>query len=471
MANILFYELNEVPIKLFEFYAKSFPNSSFAYLLNRSNLYETHAADIGDLSPWISWPTLHRGVSNIDHGISDLGQDLSRIDNTFPPIWQILANAGIKVGMFGSLQSYPLPIDAESYAFYIPDTFAASPDTYPASLNSFQSFNLSMTQANGRNVVSKVPKKEAMRFVLNAPFMGLTATTTLNLLYQLGAEKFDRARIVRRRSSQAEIAFDLYFALLKKTNPNISFFFTNHLASSMHRYWPTIFPEDYHKNSFDEEWIRTWQNEIPHSVKIANAHLKRLISYANSTKTRLVVASSMGQGAVDGAELINNQVLIHDISKLLSFCGINKNDWEPRLAMAPRVVVRPKSQDFFTQLEKLQNISVCGSKINVEIHSTGDVRFDIFLFNVNTLEAYYKSQKLDPNQLGIRRVDLQDASGSNAYHIPEGLLIDYNPTSRGSLPNLIWEKLSVLEVAPSLLRYFGIPSRAYMQTDCGLFKN
>ena len=59
------YELNEVPKKLFDYFATANPKSAFATLRNKAKLYQTYSADIGHLSPWITWttPTLSNGTS------------------------------------------------------------------------------------------------------------------------------------------------------------------------------------------------------------------------------------------------------------------------------------------------------------------------------------------------------------------------------------------------------------------------
>ena len=107
--SVIVYELNEVPKRLFDFYSQAFPSSAFAILRHQSTLFRTLTADIGNLSPWITWPTMHRGVSNVDHEISELGQNLQAVNKEFPNVYEILAKDGIRVGVFGSLQSYPLP--------------------------------------------------------------------------------------------------------------------------------------------------------------------------------------------------------------------------------------------------------------------------------------------------------------------------------------------------------------------------
>ena len=84
MNNIIFYELNEVPLQVLNRFVKLYPNSAFASLSKSSNVYETVNNDIGHLSPWITWPTLHRGVNNSIHNISDFGQNLSTINKLYP---------------------------------------------------------------------------------------------------------------------------------------------------------------------------------------------------------------------------------------------------------------------------------------------------------------------------------------------------------------------------------------------------
>ena len=104
------------------------------------------------LHPWCTWPTLHRGVDSNTHGILRLGQNLGAINEQYDSIWSLLADAGVKTGVFGSFNSNPLPADHEKYAFYIPDVFGSAEECWPESLNAFQRFNLKMTGASARNV-------------------------------------------------------------------------------------------------------------------------------------------------------------------------------------------------------------------------------------------------------------------------------------------------------------------------------
>ncbi|MEO1530360.1 MAG: hypothetical protein AAFX06_33645 [Planctomycetota bacterium] len=464
------YELNEVPKRLFDFYADAFPKSAFAKLRGRSELFETRTADVGHLSPWITWPSLHRGVSNLQHEISDLGQDLTEVNKEFPSVFSILADQDVKVGVFGSLQSYPMPENLDNYSFYVPDTFAAGSECFPKQLSDFQAFNLSMVKSSGRNVGGGVAVRELAKFLKNARQLGLTLSTVGKLVHQLASERVTPDRKVRRRSSQVEIAFDLYYKQLKETLPDVSFFFTNHVASSMHRYWPTVFPKDYEENKFESEWLERWKKEIPHAVRIANHQLGLLIELCDAKAMELIVCSSMGQGAVQDASPISKQVLITNIKKLLEYIGMTEADWEARLAMAPRVVVKPVSDRFVPALEKLNHLKINGHPLECVVTSTGDVRFKVEIFDIDELDIRDNGVQLDPNSLGIEIIDLQDATGSYAYHIPEGILLHYKP-ARHNAPDGAkrWRSVSALDVCPSLISSFGGSVPGYMTGESGLF--
>lgn len=463
--------MNEVPKKLFDFYADAKPNSSFGILKARSNLYTTSTADLGHLSPWVTWPTLHRGVSNVEHKISDLGEDLSRRDEALPPIWKILASQGVSVGVFGSLHSYNLANNLEDYKFFVPDTFAAGPECFPEDLNAFQKFNLSMVMKNGKNVTSKIAMHEAAEFLLKAPYLGLRGATMLRLAKQVMEEKLNPDRLVRRRTSQAEIAFDFYYKQLQKTKPDVSFFFTNHVASSMHRYWPTIFPKDYEEGKFDASWLKQWSMEIPHAVRVADQQLSLLINFAKNNGYRLVVLSSMGQGAVDDAEAIHSQILITDLKALMAYLGFSADEWEPKLAMAPQVVASVDTDGLEARLKVLDEIRVNGETLNYKIMENVGVQFDIHCFNqeaVNAIDG--NGDTINPADLGLSVVHLQDAAAAYAYHIPEGILLEYDPSKTDPVPQSNWEHVSVLDVAPSLLKQFNVDKPGYMTGDDSLFK-
>src|SRR6266853_981744 len=264
--KIVLFELNEVPFRIFDEFCKWRPRSTLAKILPHCSQYQTFSEDRGSLSPWKTWPTVHRGVNDELHLIHDFGQDLRDVDREYPPIWQILSKSGITTGVCGSLHSYPMPEDLHGFKFYLPDTFAAGSECFPRNLSLFQDFNLSMARDSARNVDSRVPWGSALRLLAVSRDLGLRLETFADVGRQLVSERLRQSRLVRRRTYQSVLAFDIFMKQLVDTKPMFATFFTNHVASSMHRYWAAVFPQDYATFEYDERWVKTYRHEIEFSM-------------------------------------------------------------------------------------------------------------------------------------------------------------------------------------------------------------
>lgn len=468
--KLIFYELNEVPLRIFDHFAKLMPNSALGKLARHARRYETYAEDSGHLSPWVTWPTLHRGVTNLSHEISHFGQDLGPANKEFPPIWSLLARAGVRTGMFGSLQSYPLPDDLDNYAFYVPDTFAAGPECFPKRLEAFQRFNLAMVDRSARAVDSGIALPEAMKFLRAAPGLGLRGSTTAKLVSQLASEQVKPERIVRRRTSQVQIAFDFFLAGLKRERPDAAFFFTNHVASSMHRYWPALFPDDYKVFRFDQDWLAQWGGEIPFAMREAAAQLHDLIRFVDSTPGyALVVAGSMGQEALQRRKRVDRELNLIDYGAFARAMGLQPGEWSKERAMAPRYMYAiPERAAMDRFIQAASSLRINGG--HPEVLRIGEDRACVALGFQNlpddAIEIELMGAPVDPAALGLKNMSLQDAAGANAYHIPEGMCLIYEPGTAPHAPET--RKVSTIEFAPSILANFGVEAPAYMEPPLAL---
>jgi hypothetical protein len=75
--------------------------------------------------------------------------------------------------------------------------------------------------------------------------MGMRFKTATDIAAQLVDERINKWKVIRRRTYQSIISFDIFYKQLETHKPDFSTFFTNHVASSQHRYWAAAFPEDY----------------------------------------------------------------------------------------------------------------------------------------------------------------------------------------------------------------------------------
>ena len=73
-------------------------------------------------------------------------------------------------------------------------------------------------------------------------------------------------------------------------------FFTNHVASIMHRFWPSYYPLDYEQLNVSNEWIQRFKGEIPRAMKSTTDYVDSLVKFIDSRNdVQLWVVSALGQ--------------------------------------------------------------------------------------------------------------------------------------------------------------------------------
>jgi hypothetical protein len=72
--SVVVYELNEVPWSIVDLYRQHRSGSNLASLLSTGQALTTIDEDPAALSPWRTWPTLHKSMCTEEHNSYDLGQ-------------------------------------------------------------------------------------------------------------------------------------------------------------------------------------------------------------------------------------------------------------------------------------------------------------------------------------------------------------------------------------------------------------
>jgi len=457
--GVFLFELNEVPFRVLDDYAKANPASCVARLLSSSHQFETYSQDSA-LSPWVTWPTVHRGVTDKTHKLQNFGEDLTEADGSYPPLWSMLARAGVRTGQFASLHSYPLPGNLEPYDYYMPDTFAPESSAHPADLSIFQEFNLSMARASVRNVSTSIPVGNAFRLLRKSRSLGLRAGTLKEVAGQVLGEKFQPWKRVRRRIYQSVLAFDVFLRQFESKKPRFTTFFTNHVASSMHRYWAARYPEDYTQLKFEQDWIHRYRGEIDFAMNKFESCLRKLLKVLDSNYL-VFVASSMGQAAASG-EPIKSQLYLTQPARFMSALGLTSSEWSERPAMAPRisVVVQETAADRFRG--GLETLTVDGTPLKYQERERGF--FSLFFGQRNLKEevqsALLAGRPIPFDQLGLEKTAIEDESGSSAYHVREGSLLVLDPRKPPSGPQR--SRIDTTEIAPTILKILGVAPPPYM---------
>jgi hypothetical protein len=452
--KIICYELNEVPWTVVDNYIAKKPNSSLAKIVQNSCQLTTVTYDSGELTPFFTWPTLHRGVYNDVHKIYFINQEIL---TSYAPVWEILAQQNYKVGVFGSLHSWPIP-DSQTYSFFVPHTFARDAQTLPKELEHFQALNLEQTQRDGGAVVAQVKIKKYVKHLGKLIASGLKFITALKLGQHLVAEKINPNYKSRRSIMQAPLAFDFYWKLLKTHHPDFSCFFSNHVAGMMHRYWKYAYPEDfsYDLNSKKDYFFA---KNIEKAMDIADAQLKKFKNLCDRQGFTLLVVSSMGQEAIKRG-IYEGELRLKDpdlfINKL-GFSGRVRNV----LSMQPYNAFVCDSIEEITSFKKateqLQDEE--GRCLFTYIIADKTINLKLTGYSKKVLrenKVYFNGAAVAPEDLGISIVHRDVGTG---YHKPEGIAVFYGKNVQ---KNTSRKQIESVQILPTILDYYQVEKQAYM---------
>lgn len=426
---ILLLEINEVPWKLVDLYLQ---NRKFKYLkeffLGAQNMTSI-AVDSGELSPWVTWPSLHRGMSNTEHGILNLGQDVATFKGV--PIWDEYLHNGHSVGVFGSFQSWPPKVPGVN-GFFIPDTFAHDEKCFPEFLQPLQKFNLSQVRENGRLI-----EKKSLRLKDFIALFGclvkakVQISTYVQIIKQLVMERFDRTYLERRRVFQTILFWDIFKGLYKPKNPPLfATFFTNHLASAMHRFWHHLFPEEFagHKISKHLKLDQSHKKTVDFSMMVLEKIIADAFQMIKQNPDLIVIfASSMGQDTIYRESHEGVEAAIKNVTLLLQALDVDKREFKELLAMVPQVSIEVMNQQLrgkiiqlLQQIKKtdgnvLFNVSEQGDSLTITITRPTRADFEKGGFN-------FEGKFIRFSDAGI---NLFEREPGTAYHIPEGIFSIY----------------------------------------------
>ena len=123
--KVLLLEINEVTWDLIDNFIAAGKLPNFERLKKEGTWGTPLSVDRPpQLDPWITWTTVYTGQPQSEHNVFFLQQPPETIKAK--RIWERCQEHGLKVGVYGSLCSWPpRPVNG----FYVPDTFSPDPQT------------------------------------------------------------------------------------------------------------------------------------------------------------------------------------------------------------------------------------------------------------------------------------------------------------------------------------------------------
>jgi hypothetical protein len=146
--------------------------------------------------------------------------------------------------------------------------------------------------------------------------------------------------------------------------------------------------------------------------------------------SQLWIASSMGQRATM-AETLETQVYLTNPHRFLEAMGLPGEDvWERRPAMLPHfnLVVEDKYVEPFG--DALRTVRVGGEPLHFKESDNGFFSLGFGQANLHDRPdvVTVAGEPRPMASLGLETVEIEDRSGTTAYHVPEGILAIYDPS-------------------------------------------
>lgn len=465
--KVLLIELNEITWTLVEPLVERGALPTFARLMREGATGSPVSVDLPpQLDPWITWTTVYTGRPQADHNVYFLQQPPETIRAR--RIWEIADEAGLSVGVYGSLCTWP---PRAVRGFYVPDTFAPTPETHPPGLQPIQQLNLTYTRS------VRLPGDAdgvAFKARLGAKLvrLGLGPRTAARVAGQLARERVEPHSRWRRVALQPLVNFDFFGRLYKKFRPDYASFHSNHVAHYMHTYWKAMQPEAFPQETTAEE-IKRYGRAIEHGYRTADELLARVLRLLDRD-TVLVVASSMGQkpfisplkkgkriGQLRSLERLVEIIGAEGQVRTLPTMSDQFNLYADDRPTMTRVSERLRAAYVDSPERPMFNVDTLENSLTVTLKHYDETHEDSRCYFPHANGHPNGDAVHDPGREAFRYEDLVYGTGmvKAGCHDPRGVLMIYGA---GVEPGARIGECDNLDIAPTLLTLLGLPVPAEM---------
>ncbi len=459
--KVILVELNEITWRLIEPLRAKGCLPTFSAFIQQGTRGSPVAPEVHpNLDPWISWTTVYTGRPQEEHGVRFLEQPPETVKG--PRIWDLAADAGKTLGIFGSIMSWPPREDIKG--FWVPSTFSPGPETFPKELRPIQELNLTHTRshtplATGEKRPGLFKRAMALRK------LGLKLSSVSRVLSFLARTRVQSHRKWEKVSLQPLINMDFFERLYREYQPDLATFHSNHVAHYQHRYWRSMDPAPFKvKPPADEQ--RRYGSAIEFGYRAADRVLQRMAKLADRD-TVLIVASGLGQQpyVVDAFPEGRAVVRVRDIKQIVELCGVTGH-CTPISMMAPQWNLQIPDAAKRAQVERvLRTAWVTSPETRLFAFETvGDTI--CFNINQNNLRPLNLEAACVFPDSGGRRFQLgelcaaEDATPKEGYHDPVGMVLLRGP---GIRQGARLQDCSTLDLAPTILHLLGLPIPSHMK--------
>ena len=425
------------------------PNFKAFYDSSQVFVTDSDETDPVNLEPWIQWYSLHTGLPFRDHKVFHLtdGPQAGHRD-----IWRALLENGKSVGNFLSMNAGRF--EAEG-SYFVPDPWCTGEAPFPASLGRFHRFIASQVQEH-YSEDNRPSVGEFMSFIGFMLANGLRASTVSAILRQLVAERVQSRHLTWKRASILDrLQFDVFRHHQRRYRPDFATFFANSTAHFQHTYWRHMAPEEFDSRPEDDE-IARYQDAIFHGYLQMDSLLGQFFDLAGD-HTVLALASALSQQPYLADEATGGHFYYRprDVDALLAGLGIDCEDVNP--VMTHQYLMRFGDETRAVAAQAiLERVRLEGAPVFECKRRQADSLY--FGCSIRTLVAEDARPTMAGENTGdVRFYDLFSRLGhtKSGRHHPDGIF--WVRTGRHEAHA---EKVSILDVMPTILAHFDIAAKA-----------
>jgi hypothetical protein len=418
-SKIFIFELNEISPLILEKYIKAFPNSSISKFTKTALNITTIADDVDEkkLYPAQSWASINSGKPYKLHKVkwyNDTKKNCSHL-------WDDLS-VNHSIGLVNVLHSSDYK-NKSSFNYFISDPYKKIKKTIPSSLNGFQRFKNNQTFKSNRVSKLKITFKE-LKDILTFIFK-IRSITYLRILKILFDFKFNKKR-ERLRNVDFLLHFDIFLWALKNKESKINVFYTNHIASQIHRYIGALLPNKTIRKIFGQKWIKKNSNEVFYSINLFEKNFKEFKKKNCNQNDTIVFVSSMGQGLVKNYD--NEHYIKYVSDKKIFFKRYLNNEFNYQIlgSMSPQLTIKMKNVNeikrALKELKKNDNSKVIRHLNYIKNILTITVSFENLDFVI------IRKKKYSLKNIGVS-MSIEDKQNTG-NHIKEGIFLINSPMQR-----------------------------------------
>ena len=349
---MIIIEANEIPKSVFEWYAQN-SNGLLSKTINKFGIVDTILDDVDEkyLYPSQAWASISTGLSSDLHKIRWYND--AKSNSEF--YWRDLAKKNKKVALMNVLHTGSISKNEEkNYDFIFPDFFCLEPEVTLKKYKNFQIFNHNMSVSSGRKTSKKTLLFNAIKsfIVYPSPSAWGLSLKDSSKWFKITFSAVRDSEVLR--NAQFILQQRIFLDVIKTLGKDISVFFTNHVASCLHR--------NFHDLNSDFENDKVRKSKIFQSMNLLEDFLQEIQDI--QPRREIILISAMGQKLntkVNKKYKLENKkdYKLIDYYKFLEYFGVNTKKVEVLYEMIPQYTFQFRDK---TELESfVKTINKVGS--------------------------------------------------------------------------------------------------------------